>query len=163
MCGVLTGLETSSKERLQSLVERGLLIRVDDEYNFDSFSASVDLLAHFGLNDADKDWEEFYNTYPKKEGNNYLRDRKSKCKEKYKKLMTTGLSHRRTIEILTAFVALKQECDKLYIATKQDKYWLPRMPLMSTFVNNLEDKVSQYADLIADNEISIKLFGADLK
>lgn len=73
-------------------------------------------------------WEEFINTYPKKEGHRPLHNNKKEAKKKYVKYLKEGLDHNQVISAIHSEVYAR----KRHAMT--DKFY-PPWKLMTTYVN----------------------------
>lgn len=113
----------------------------------------------------DTRWLEFLNVYPKQHNSRYLHNLKSQCKDRYYKYLKSkdnpNEEHKRVLKITEAWVRHKKHHDQMYSVTKDDKYWIEDFCLLSTYINNIEDKLEQYEDLI-NEEVSESNISTDI-
>ncbi len=156
----IVGVERLTPERLDLLVEKGILVKHGERYNFEDFEASSSFIQELGgpVINYEAEFDEFWTTYPSKEDSTPLRNLKSKCKDKYIQHLKNGVDHARVMRLLKKYIAIKQANKQLYEATKNEKYWMPRFQQTSAFVNNLVDKLEQL-EALEEPTLALNNFG----
>lgn len=178
------------KDRLDHLNKLNILIKISDSLDFrddfkvggtfanhkqivplESKSASPEYVVKEGLFDSSYEsmFDEFVEIYPKKEGSRMLHNLKQKSKLKYISWLQCKSNpieaHSRCLEITCKYIDFKEEMSSLYRSTKNREYWIEAYPLLSTYINNLDDKLNQYESLLKDDELEKgdEQFGNDVE
>lgn len=122
------------------------------------FSRNTDISIDTSPQTLNEYWDEFLEVYPKKESNSsrYLHNLKSKMKPRYLEYITnpkSKYSHQDIIKVTKAYVDFKERRDEIFKRTKDRSYWIEAYPLLSTYVNNIEDKIDQYLELLESDKV----------
>lgn len=141
----------------QDLLIRGFISLIDNEKGFDcnnfivnikddSFALTIDNIADskvsFSGEDFEKCWQELIQTYPTKSGDRPLHNMKSKCKEKYSRIVRT-ISHDDIMK------GLKLEIELRAKARAAGKFF-PEWKMLSTYLN--QEGWQQFLELGEENE-----------
>jgi hypothetical protein len=111
-------------------------------------------------------FNDILDVYPKREGLRRLHSRTSETQNAYTKKIKEGYKkagfespehyHQYVLLVIQTYVAYKQNAAKLYKTTGDRSYWIEAFPLLSTFVNQLEDRIAQYEDLLSDDDDTLE-------